>query len=161
MADLRKQLEHVFAAPCAVVGVGNVDYGDDGVGVRLAEGLLSAGCSHVFVTGTTPENRVMALAREGFQRILFLDAVEFGGAPGSVVLLNAREMQQRFPQVSTHKISLGTLAGVLEQEHCEAWLLGIQPQKLKSGALSSEVQTTVALMHDLLLGIMVSEVLQP
>ena len=36
MSDLRLQLERCFRGRVCVVGVGNVDWGDDGLGVRLA-----------------------------------------------------------------------------------------------------------------------------
>ena len=40
--------------------------------------------------------------------------MEFGSAPGSVVLLDSDEMAARFPQISTHKISLGLLSKQIE-----------------------------------------------
>ena len=150
MPDLREQLQQLLQGRVCLMGLGNVDYGDDGFGVRLAEELksevrrpkaernpksegrseeLSSSCSdfglwtsfglrssefglrrQVIVAGTTPERFIGRVADEGFDHLIFLDAVEFGGAPGSVVLLNSDEMAARFPQVSTHKISLGLLA---------------------------------------------------
>jgi len=129
MPDLREQLEQCFAGRVCLMGLGNSDYGDDGFGVRLAEALVVAGVSDVIVAGTTPDRFVGRVAGEGFDHIIFLDAVEFGGAPGLVVFLDAGEMAARFPQISTHKISLGTLAQWVESgSPTRAHLLGVQPQ---------------------------------
>jgi hydrogenase maturation protease len=164
MRDLRQQLSEILEAPAAVVGVGNPGYGDDGVGVLLAEALRAVGGSMVFIPGTMPERIVSQLLANDVKRVLFLDAVEYGGAPGSVVLLAAREIQSRFPQISTHKISLGVLAAMLEQERgVRVWLLGIQPGSLSGtgeahqasvSGLSEPVRTTMVLLQKMLLEIM-------
>ncbi|MCX8156815.1 MAG: hydrogenase maturation protease [Verrucomicrobiae bacterium] len=157
MQPLRSALEAVLRGHTAVVGVGNPDHGDDGAGVRLAEKLLAAGCANVFVAGTTPEQTAPSLARLGFERMLFLDAVEFGGAPGDVVLLGAREIQSRFPQVSTHKLSLGMLARMLEVDRgTQIWLLGMQPGSLRGNTLSEVMEATVAALT-----ILLQEIMQP
>jgi len=153
MRDLREQLELCFQGRVCLMGLGNTDYGDDGFGVRLAESLAEAGVPDVVVAGTTPDRFVGRVAGEGFDHLIFLDAVEFGGAPGSVVFLDAGEMAARFPQISTHKISLGLLAKWAEANgSTRAWLLGVQPQSLKPGAnLTIMVRNTL----DVLAGLVV------
>ena len=161
MPDLRQQLQQCFKGRVCLMGLGNVLYGDDGFGVRLAEELKSeirspksegnpksegrsedpgSSCSdfglwrHVIVAGTTPERVIGRVADESFDHVIFLDAVEFGGAPGSVVFLNSGEMTARFPQISTHKISLGLLTKWAEVNgKTKAWLLGVQPESRKPG----------------------------
>jgi hydrogenase maturation protease len=178
MPDLREQLEQLLRERVCLVGLGNVEYGDDGVGVRLVERLerddalgscgniqhptsniqrpmngkgTTVGCSMLDVecwmfstsatllgcslinAGTTPERFIGRIADQDFDHIIFLDAVEFSGAPGSVVFLNSDQMAARFPQVSTHKLSLGLLARQLEANgRTKAWLLGVQPQWLSA-----------------------------
>jgi hypothetical protein len=92
------------------------------------------------------------VADEEYDHVVFLDAVEFGGAPGSVVLLDASEMAARFPQISTHKLSLGLLAKQAEaNDKTRAWLLGVQPQSLKPGEdLTPTVRATLELLLELL-----------
>lgn len=154
MPDLREQLEPCFAGRVCLMGLGNTDYGDDGFGVRLAEALAAVGVPEVVVAGTTPDRFIGRVADGGFDRLIFLDAVEFGGAPGSVVLLDGADMVARFPQISTHKISLGLLAQWVESSGpTRAWLLGVQPQSLKSGAgLTTTVQNTLDALVELLNG---------
>ena len=152
MPDLREQLQSCFAGRVCLMGLGNIDYGDDGFGVRLAEALDAAGMPDVVVAGTTPDRFIGRVVDGGFDSLIFLDAVEFGGAPGSVVFLNAGEMAARFPQISTHKISLGVLAQWVEASgSTRAWLLGVQPQSLKPGALlTTTMQSTLDALAGLL-----------
>jgi len=110
MTDLRGQLRQCLAGRVCFLSLGNVDYGDDALGVRLGERLLAAGMPDVIIAGTTPERYLGELTRERFEHVLFLDAVEFAAAAGSVVFLDASAISARFPQISTHKISLATLS---------------------------------------------------
>ena len=153
MQDLRQQLGELLQGRVCLMGLGNVDCGDDGFGVRLAEDLLEAGVPDVVVAATTPEDYIGRFADGGFDRLIFLDAVEFGASPGTVVLLNAREICARYPQISTHKISLGVLAKwVRATSRTKVWLLGVQPESIKLGQmLTPTVRATIDLIRSLLL----------
>jgi hydrogenase maturation protease len=176
MTDLREQLALCLTGRVCLMGLGNVDYGDDGFGMRLAEQLLATlpslsmprgqlGCAPgqanssggwcVVLAGTAPERTIGRVADEGFDQLVFLDAVDFGGAPGSVVFLDTRAMGLRFPQVSTHKISLGLLARWAEANGTtRAWLLGVQPESLRPGQpLTSTMRTSVDVLAKLLCGL--------
>ena len=149
--DLPKQLAKLLRGRVCFMGLGNVDYGDDGVGVRLAEELLYAGVPGVVVAETAPE-RSLGFINGSFDHLVFIDSVEFGGEPGAVVLLDAKQMESRFPQISTHKIALGTLAKLLESgRKTQAWLLGVQPESLQLGRqLTPVVQSTLEALAKLL-----------
>lgn len=158
MHDLHEQLEQSLQGRVCLVGVGNVDFGDDGFGVRLAEALqiydlrFANYASRVLMAGNTPERLLIQLTDGGYDNVIFLDVVEFGGAHGSVIFLGSEEIATRFPQISTHKISLGLLAKSVEGNGtAKAWLLGVQPESLKSGAnLSAAVQTTLEILTEML-----------
>ena len=154
--DLKEEHQDAMAGRTALVGIGNTDLGDDALGVRLAEHLQRSGVSTAVVAGTVPENIAGVLSRGGYDNVVFLDAVDFGAAPGSVVLLDAAEIQSRFPQVSTHKISLGMTARVIESEsRTRVWLLGVQPESLRTGSEMSEpVKQTLKLLASLLTGVL-------
>ncbi len=144
MSDLRQELETRLRGRVCFMGLGNADYGDDGFGIRLAERLLAAGLTNVVVCGRAPENYIGRLADQGYDHIVFLDAVELGGVPGDVVFLDDEEMTSRFPAVSTHKIPLGVLAMLAEAKGTRAWLLGMQAESMKHGeALSPVAETSV------------------
>jgi len=151
MSSLPEQLRECLQGRICLIGLGNVDQGDDGLGVRLAERLLDMGVPHVVVAGPSPE-RYIGSANEGVDSLVFVDAVEFGGTPGSVVLLDCEEMTARFPQISTHKISVGLLAKLVESSgKTKAWLLGVQPETIKQGqTLTPVVERTLDALCDLL-----------
>jgi hydrogenase maturation protease len=160
MPDLRKQLRACFQGSVCLMGIGNINYGDDGFGVYLADAfeqrlLQDQGASRdirIINAGTSPDRFLGALVDKQFDHLIFLDAVEFGGAPGSVLFLNTEEMTSRFPQISTHKISLGLLAQWVEGNGAtKAWLLGVQPGSLQpAGSLMPALQTTLGLLDELL-----------
>jgi hydrogenase 3 maturation protease len=156
MLDLREQLQHCLLGRVCLVGLGNTDYADDGFGVRLAEELAPPSAdAHppytVMAAGVTPEMVIGGAADGRFDHVIFLDAVEFGGEPGETVFLDSAAMAARFPQISTHKLSLGLLARSVEADgRTKAWLLGVQPESLKPGQpLSGGVRTTLELLRDL------------
>jgi hydrogenase maturation protease len=150
MSNLREQLEQNLSGRVCFMGLGNTEYGDDGFGVRLAEELIAAGLPDVVIAGTTPDRWIGQIL--DFDQVLFLDAVDWGGTPGSAALLNSTEVTARFPQVSTHKISLGVLAKWVEMNGTtRAWLLGVQPESLKpSLALTPTIETTLQVLTELL-----------
>ena len=153
--DLRTQLESCFAHSVCLMGIGNLDYGDDGFGVRLAEELLAQGMRDVVIANTNPERYLGQVADRGIDHLLFLDAVEFGGPPGSVVFMDTEQIVPRFPQISTHKISLGVLAQWAEANgRTKAWLLGVEPGSTKPAqSLTPAVRTTLEALTELLCNI--------
>jgi len=153
MPDLRAQLHDCLRGRVTFLGLGNPEAGDDGFGVRLAARLTAAGVPGVLDAGTAPEFRLLRAVDAGCDHLVFLDAVDFGGAPGSVVFLDAAAIAARFPQISTHKISLGLLAQAAESAGTtRAWLLGVQPASLRpAAALTPAVATTLELLAKLLI----------
>lgn len=159
-SDLRAQLKQTLQGRVCFVGVGNPDYGDDGFGVRLAEELLTAGLLDVIVCGNSPERWVGSVANMEFDHLVFLDAVELGAAAGSAVFLDGAQIEAKYPQISTHKISLGMLSRFVESNGVtKAWLLGVQPESLQEGqALSPAVRKTLGVLLDLLFQLKTNEV---
>ncbi|MFA5073316.1 MAG: hydrogenase maturation protease [Nitrospirota bacterium] len=155
MQDFVKQLDACFSGRVCVMGIGNTDFGDDGLGMHLAQSLQQrmieeGSASSIILAGTTPERFIDSAL--DYDHLIFLDAVQFGGSAGSVVLLTAEEMAARFPQISTHKISLGLLAMLAEKNgRTKAWLLGVQPETLKQGSeISPAVQATLPVLEEIL-----------
>ena len=171
MPGLREQLQQCFQGRVCLMGLGNVDYGDDGFGVRMAErvmsevrashvaggpadwGLRAGGCGpECVVAGTTPERVIGRVTEQGFDHVIFMDAVDFGGVPGSAIFLDSEQMSCRYPQISTHKVSLGLLAKWAESNRTtRVWLLGVQPESLRAGErLSPALQATLEVLLELL-----------
>jgi hydrogenase maturation protease len=152
MPGFCEQIESALQGRVCFMGLGNVDGGDDGFGVRLAEALARAGVPDVVIAGTAPEQLAGRYADAGFDHLVFLDAVDFSASAGSVVFLNSEQISVRFSDISTHKISLGMLAKYVESGGTtRVWLLGAQPGSLKpASALSPPLQTTLAILANLL-----------
>lgn len=150
MPDLREQLRHILQGRVCFIGLGNSDYGDDGFGVYLAQVLIDTGLRNVIVAGKSPERWLDQLS--GFDHVIFLDAVELGAAAGAVALLKSSQMTARFPQVSTHKLSLGLLAQWTEANgNTRAWLLGAQPERMQGTQLTPTLQKTLQLLMGILI----------
>jgi len=160
MPDLRDQLIHCFQGRVCVMGIGNWDFGDDGAGLALAEAIAGrlnrsghvSLARDVIIAGSAPERMIGSAVGKGCDQLIFLDAVDFGGEPGSVIFLNADEIAPWFPQISTHKISIGLLARCINaDERTAVWLLGIQPGSLKTvQGLSPAVQRIVEVLEEML-----------
>lgn len=152
MPTLRDELQQRLKGRVCLVGVGNPERGDDGFGVRLAEAMRDLGHRDVIVAAREPERWTGHLVRGGFQTVLFLDAVQINAAPGAAVFLESAQIAARYPQVSTHRLSLGMLARLIESESpARVCLLGVQPGSLDgSGDLSAPVRTTLEILRDVL-----------
>ena len=152
MPTLRDEVRQRLTGRVCLVGIGNPDRGDDAFGLRLAEAVRDVGYPDVILAERTPERWTERLARGAFQTVVFLDAVRMSAAPGDVIFLAGAEIAARYPQVSTHKLSLGTIARLIEaQGPTRVFLLGVQAQSAADGAeLSAPVRTTLKILRDLL-----------
>jgi len=152
MEDISSTLAEVLTGKTAFLGIGNTDRGDDGFGVRLAEALEEAGLENVLIAGTTPEIYAIVLGNGKYDTVLFLDAVFSGAEPGSVVLMDAAEIRSGFPQVSTHRYSIGTLAEIIRSgKGTKVWLLGVSPASTEmGGALSGAVKESLRMLTELI-----------
>lgn len=153
ITDLRQQIASCGRKRVCLMGLGGGASGDDAFGVRLAEDLALSGLTNVIVAGTEPERFFGRVVEAGYDHLVFLDSVDVGAAPGSAVWLDSRAMTARFPQMSTHRISLGMLARLAESYGgIRVWLLGVQPQSLKpADGLTPPVEATCAILRGWLL----------
>lgn len=140
--DLARLAEHVVGRVC-VVGIGNLLAGDDGAGSAVAQQLAGRAAGRIIDAGIAPENHLEPIVRDGPDTILLIDAVDFGGAPGSVRLLDPGALAAG--GLSTHATSLGMVHDYLRaRSPARAVLLGIQPGQLRLGAgLSAAVARSV------------------
>ena len=129
-----------------IVGVGNRLRGDDAVGCLALDelGSLTAPRSldgvDLIDAGTVPENQIEPIARLSPDRILFIDACDFGGEPGEIRLFKGEETDRLAGGlVSTHTLPLNLIAGLLSQKaKAKVSLLGVQPANLEFNTGLSE-----------------------
>jgi hydrogenase maturation protease len=162
MEDLRQQLAASLPGRLAIVGLGNLDHGDDGLGLHLLELLADwanqarrDGDSVTLVpAGTLLERRLHELTGSRFDRVLFVDAVELRALAGSAALLDRSTLKSMLPQISTHRISLSMAAELIEAGGTtRVTLLGVQPGSLRPGReLTAQVRETVELLSEWIIG---------
>ena len=142
VADLDRLAERLLGRVC-VVGIGNRLAGDDGAGSVVAERLAGRVAGRVIDAGSTPENHLEPIIRDEPDTILLVDAVDFGGEPGSVRILDPRALAAG--GLSTHATSLAMIHDYLSaRSPAGSVLLGIQPGLLRLGsALSEDVAAAV------------------
>lgn len=118
-----------------IVGIGNTIKGDDGIGPYIAAKIKGS-----INTGTVPENYIQKIINQHPDKIIIIDAVDFGGKPGEV---------KRFKEIDSANISISThnmppelfLSLIRQQTGADITIIAIQPKQLKLGApLSEEVK---------------------
>jgi hydrogenase 3 maturation protease len=156
MPDLLRQFEAWRGRRLWLLGVGSLEHGDDGFGVRLAAALQARlrgtrAPVRVVNAGLCPERYVGLAARVGCQELVFADAADFGARPGALLLASAADLLSRGPAASTHRVPLSVLAQYAEALGLRAWLLGVQPGSLRSACgLSPPVAAAVESLAELL-----------
>jgi hydrogenase maturation protease len=122
-----------------VVGIGNLVMGDDGVGVRVVQQLTESRTLPTGVRlldgGTLGLDLLHHL--EGVERLLFVDAVDWGAAPGSIIRMEGDEIPELFAtRLSPHQVGLQDLLAVAELQGLafeEMVLWGVQPASIELG----------------------------
>src|SRR5512140_102687 len=117
-ADLKSRKKTDRVARLAVLGVGHELYGDDAVGVWLAERLrddLSGDENFLAVPGgPAPENFTGTLRRFGPDVVLLVDAALMALEPGQTGWLDWQDTSGF--SASTHTLPLHLIAGYLTSE---------------------------------------------
>jgi len=128
-----------------VVGVGSSLRSDDVAGIRIAERVrgLALPDVHAVIGHTAPENVTGEIRAFAPSHVLFVDAADFGAAPGSVRLFESADIGGMTS--STHTLPLHVIADYLTQElDCRIVFLGLQPKSVEFGdAVSNEVAAAI------------------
>ncbi len=118
---------------------------DDGVGPYIADALnkkLSETKDTLVLNAeSAPEVYVDVMRDFKPDVVLVIDAVNFGGKPGEVVLLKLSDMNLNTTAITTHSIPLPILMKLASIDTSKVYILGIQPKNLDIGMeLSPEVR---------------------
>jgi hydrogenase maturation protease len=129
----------------ALLGLGNILLRDEGVGVHIVKSVeqnyqFSPPIS--IIDGGTSGSDILPIFEEN-QRILIVDAVNFGKDPGHIgILQNDEILAQLTTKLTMHHIGLADVLSsvkLLEYTHDEICLLGIQPDIIDTGLELSEL----------------------
>ena len=126
-----KAINAILKGKVTFVGVGNPMKGDDGFGPYVAKKIK--GCIDA---QTVPENFISAIKKMGPDYVVVFDALDFGGRPGEVKIVDAG--RSRGMLLSTHALPLSKFSDLLKP--AKVWLIGVQPAKAGFGdGISTEV----------------------
>ena len=128
----------------ALIGLGNILLGDEGVGVRAIQALrdeFDFSDEVSLLDGGTLGLDLLPFL-EGKDKVLFLDALDVKKKPGIITILEDDEIPSFFGQaLSFHQVGLADLllaCQLMEIKPARVSLIGIQPEKIETGLLLSQ-----------------------
>jgi hydrogenase maturation protease len=140
-----------------VIGVGNDYRHDDAVGLIVARRLREKNLQHVTVREMSGEGAALIAAWQGADRVIIVDAVQSGAAPGTIFRVEAdREpIPTNFFHCSTHAFGVAEAietARSLGQLPQSLIIYGIEGRDFSVGeGLSPEVESAVSKAVDMLM----------
>ena len=132
-----------LTAPVLLLGLGNFQMADDGLGQELLS-MLSARAAELgetveFLDGGTQGHALLGVLK-GRRAVVFLDAVRLGHKPGAVHVLRGEELNDG---------RAGQILAALESRGAtpqEVVLVGVEPEKIESGiGLSPAVRASLGM----------------
>lgn len=143
-----------------VLGIGNPWRGDDAAGLLAAQALRARKLPGVTVIETNIVDPALIDAWQGVDRLIVVDAVVSGAAPGMVHCfdLSQESLPGGLAFCSSHAFDLAALlnlARALERLPPQVWVFGVEAREFAPGQAVSEtvlrgVTACVAAMADLL-----------
>ena len=111
--------------------LGNSLRGDDGVGPFIGENInCKAEDFKIINAYTTPENMVFPIVDFKPDKIIVVDAANFGGLPGEVRKIPPDKIS-KYSAISTHSFPLEVIFGIiLEDTKASLNIIGVQPKKM-------------------------------
>ena len=141
--QLRAKIASVPVSKLLILGVGNTLKADDGVGPAVCEGLKPILPGQVIEGGTAPENYVQKILNFAPKLLLIVDAMDFGGEPGTIRLFEPEELGGGLS--STHALTPRTFTDLIAgQCGTEILYVGIQPGDVTMGAAMTCVMEAAA-----------------
>nr|BAL55541.1 hydrogenase 2 maturation protease [uncultured Acetothermia bacterium]BAL58964.1 hydrogenase 2 maturation protease [Candidatus Acetothermum autotrophicum] len=133
-----------------IIGVGNPSRRDDAVGLVVARALRARNLKHIEIIELSGEGAALLEAWQGAERVVIVDAMQSGAAPGTILRFEAHRQRipTKFFRYSTHNfglaeaIELGRALGQLPQELI---VYGIEGKDFSLGeGLSPEVASAIS-----------------
>ena len=128
-----------------LLGVGNILLTDEGLGVHVVKALKE---NYTFtppisiIDGGTMGMELLTYM-QGMKKILLVDAINGGDAPGTVYEFPHKELEQYFTEhISVHEVGMQDILRIraIQEEPLEdAIVIGVEPESLELGFEPSEV----------------------
>lgn len=140
-----------------VLGLGNLVHSDDGLGIHAIQALQRdprIPAQVVLMDGGT-QGLALLPHISSFQRLIVIDAIDVGEAPGTLVRLEGEALKNLPGKASVHQLGFADLLVALEllgEAPEEMVLLGIQPLSTEwSAELTPQVAAALDQVPDLVL----------
>jgi len=116
-----------------LIGLGNVDRADDGLGLILVSKIKACFPKQAFIETEQSVEGIVAdkLENDNVSTFIFVDAVDFNAVPGDIQIFDIHDAQRFMPAFSTHKVPISLLMGLIHQKGKSSYLLGVQPLNLE------------------------------
>jgi len=126
----------------AIVGIGNLLRGDDGLGPALIGKLKEKGIrAKLFDCGTAPENYIIPILSSSCDTVILIDAADMGIPPGEARIFGIDQISN--VGFSTHNPSPRLFVDLLKtgRDDVNVFVLSVQPKGTALGeGLSEEVK---------------------
>lgn len=122
--------------PIIILGVGNLLMSDDGIGPRAAQALAPCPPHGVCVADVGTDFLSALSFLEPARRVLVIDAIRAGGAPGTIYRLTESDMaQQPNGSAPSHALNLLEARRLLSPDSppIEISILGVEPAVIDYG----------------------------
>ena len=144
-AKLRDELKSCIKGKAAIVGIGNIIRGDDGLGPKLISILRERKAQFtLFDCGTAPENYIIPILSSDCDTVILVDATDIGEAPGEIRVIGLDQISTI--SFSTHNPSPRLFTDLLRtgKDNLHIFVVSIQPKDTSLGKpLSSEVLESI------------------
>ena len=151
--ELAGAIRQKIQGKVAIIGLGNIIRGDDGLGPKLIELLKERQANAVlFDCGTVPENYIFPILSTACDTVILVDAADMALAPGAVKVFGLDEIAN--VSFSTHNPSPRLFTDLLKtgKETMHIFVVSVQPKSMTLGqSLSEEVQAGLEVLADALL----------
>ena len=148
--DLASEIKKRIRGKTAVVGIGNIIRGDDGLGPKLIEILKTKQIkASLFDCGTAPENYIFPILATSCDTVALVDAADMGIAPGGIKIFGLGEITN--VSFSTHNPSPRLFTDLLMtgRDNLNIFVISIQPKTTELGAaVSEEVMKGISILAD-------------
>ncbi len=139
--DIVQAIKSKIKGKVAIVGIGNIIRGDDGLGSKFIELMKTRSKrSELFDCGTAPENYIFPILSTSCDTVALIDAADMDMEPGGINIFSIDEISN--VSFSTHNPSPRLFADLLKtgKDDLNVFVISIQPKTTLLGApLSAEV----------------------
>jgi hydrogenase 3 maturation protease len=151
-SELADAIKSRLKGKLAIVGIGNIIRGDDGLGPKLIEILKARGVpgASLFDCGTAPENYIFPILSSSCDTVVLVDAADIGKSPGATAVFDLENISR--VSFSTHNPSPRLFTDLLKtgREEMNIFVISVQPLSTGIGEpISVEVLSSLDRIADI------------